>query len=67
MNQKEFKELTAKFHTKVQEKLRAQGYTAAVQLLPSGRTDVQRIVVGNEVYDVFNNGNIAQWQFVGTI
>ena len=65
MKSNEFKDLTKNFHLKVIEKLRGKNWAVPVQVIPSGQLDVQRILVGNEVYDVYNDGNLAQWKFMG--
>jgi len=65
MQSNEFKDLTKNFHLKVIEKLREKNWALPVQVIPSGQLDVQRILVGHEVYDVYNDGNLAQWKFMG--
>ena len=65
MQSNEFKDLTKNFHLKVIEKLREKNWAVPIQVIPSGQLDVQRILVGNEVYDVYNDGNLAQWKFMG--
>jgi hypothetical protein len=65
MKREEFIALTANFHTKVQEKLRERNWPAPVQVMRSGKPNTQLIIVGMDAYEVYNDGNLAEWRYVG--
>ena len=65
MSPNEFKGLTKNFHTKVQQKLSDMKWSVPVQILPSLKPNTETIIVGTEVYEIYNDGNLAEWNFVG--
>lgn len=64
MSPNEYKALMPVFLTKLNERLKADGYTFEAKVLQQ-LPDMWIILVLNEVYQLYCDGNRANWEWVG--
>lgn len=64
MSPDEFKQLNVKFIDELRARIKAEGYTFEPRVLQQ-RGNVLIIQLSTELYQLYNDGNRANWDFVG--